>query len=129
MNEIIYKVLTPEQWASAQDGGPVEAPVDRADGYVHFSTARTLQETLRKWFFGVDGCRLLAFDPSDFGADLIWEPARGGELFPHVYGRVNAALVLATWRLDLGSEGFPTAPAEVVNGTWSPSTRTGGMTP
>ncbi|MBU6319345.1 MAG: DUF952 domain-containing protein [Alphaproteobacteria bacterium] len=129
MSEIIYKVLSPEQWASALGGAPVEAPVDRADGYVHFSTARTLQETLRKWFHGVEGCMLLAFDPADFGSDLIWEPARGGELFPHVYGRVDADKALATWRLEFGAEGYPIAPEEVLAGRWSPAIRTGGKTP
>lgn len=126
MSEFIYKVLTREQWASAQAGGPVEAPVDRADGYVHFSTAQTLQETLRKWFNGVEGCVLLAFDPSAFGSQLIWEPARGGDLFPHVYARVDLSGVLGTWRLDVGREGFPTAPEEVLNGRWSSGTDTGG---
>jgi uncharacterized protein (DUF952 family) len=110
MDSIIYKVLRSEEWAEALRGAPVEAPVDRADGYVHFSTAETLQDTLRKWFSGADGCMLAAFEAKSFGPALRWEPARGGVLFPHVYGRVRLADALGSWRLDMGPEGYPLAP-------------------
>ena len=68
MGQTIYKVLTAGQYASANAGGPVEAPIDVADGYVHFSTATQLQDTLSKWFKGQTGCVLVAFDADDFGA-------------------------------------------------------------
>ena len=70
MNATIYKVLTQEQWTLAANGGDVEAPVDARDGYVHFSTAATLQGTLDKWFYGAVGAVLLAFDADSFGAEL-----------------------------------------------------------
>ncbi|MEZ5937492.1 MAG: DUF952 domain-containing protein [Hyphomonadaceae bacterium] len=114
MDTKIYKVVTAEQWAEAQAGAPVRAPVDVADGYVHFSTAAQLQETLDKWFRGLDGCVLVEFSADDFSADLKWEPSRGGQLFPHVYGLVSARLAAAVWSLELGPEGAPLAPAEVV---------------
>jgi uncharacterized protein (DUF952 family) len=99
MGVTIYKVLTGEQWLRATEGELVQAPVDVADGYVHFSTATTLQGTLDKWFEGQDDCVLLAFDASAFGDTLRWEPSRGGELFPHVYGDVWAAQATARWPL------------------------------
>jgi uncharacterized protein (DUF952 family) len=113
MGRTIYKVLTAEQWAAGKAGGPVEAPVDIADGYVHFSTTAQLQATLSKWFKGQTGCVLVAFDADDFGADLKWEAARGGELFPHVYGPVSADQALAIWPLDTGPDGAPIAPADI----------------
>jgi uncharacterized protein (DUF952 family) len=113
MGQTIYKVLTAEQHASAKAGGPVEAPVDVADGYVHFSTATQLQGTLSKWFKGQTGCVLLAFDSDDFGAQLKWEKARDGDLFPHVYGRVLAKQSTATWDLAMGADGAPLAPQDV----------------
>jgi uncharacterized protein (DUF952 family) len=113
MGQTIYKVLTARQYASAKAGGPVEASVDVADGYVHFSTGAQLQGTLSKWFKGEMGCVLLAFDADDFGAELRWEAARGGDLFPHVYGRVSADQALAIWPLDTGPDGAPIAPADI----------------
>jgi uncharacterized protein (DUF952 family) len=113
MERLIYKVLTAEQWAAAEAGGPVKAPIDDADGYVHLSTASQLQETLDKWFRGVEGCVLAEFDAEDFARELKWEKSRGGELFPHVYGRINAGQARALWLLEMGPNGAPLAPEEI----------------
>lgn len=114
MGQTIYKVLTREQWEAAEKGALVSAPVDVADGYVHFSTSAQLQETLGKWFSGQEGCVLAAFHADDFGPDLRWEKSRGGDLFPHVYGPVRAHQAHALWLLELGEGGAPIAPDEVV---------------
>lgn len=115
MGRMIYKVLTAEQWAAAEAGGPVQAPVDVADGYVHFSTSGQLQETLSKWFKGKTGCVLASFDADDFGGELKWEKSRGGDLFPHVYGDVRAWQVRSLWLLETGPDDAPLAPDEVVH--------------
>jgi uncharacterized protein (DUF952 family) len=112
MGQTIYKVLTREQWAAAEAGAPVEAPIDVSDGYVHFSTGPQLQSTLSKWFKGQEGCVLAAFDAEDFERELKWEKARGGELFPHVYGLVRAGQAKTLWLLEMGEDGAPLAPEE-----------------
>ena len=114
MGRMIYKVLTSEQWAAAESGGPVRAPVDEKDGYVHFSTGAQLQDTLSKWFKGQKGCVLASFDADDFGPELKWEKSRGDDLFPHVYGDVRAWQVRSLWLLDMGEDGAPVAPEEVI---------------
>lgn len=114
MGQKIYKILTREQWAAAERGELVRAPVDVEDGYVHFSTCVQVQGTLSKWFRGQEGCVLAAFYVDEFGPDLKWEKARGGDLFPHVYGPVQAAQAHALWLLELGEDGAPVAPDEVV---------------
>jgi uncharacterized protein (DUF952 family) len=113
MGWTIYKVLTGEQWAAAEAGDPIRAPVDIADGFVHLSTAAQLQDTLDKWFKGQRGCVLLSFDADDFGPQIRWEPARGGDLFPHVYGDVWASQARSRWPLELGEDGAPLAPVEI----------------
>jgi uncharacterized protein (DUF952 family) len=113
MGRMIYKVLTSEQWAAAESGGPVRAPVDVKDGYIHFSTSDQLQETLGKWFKGQKDCVLASFDVDDFGPELKWEKSRGGDLFPHVYGDVRAWQVRSLWLLEMGEDGAPLAPDEV----------------
>lgn len=107
---LIYKVLTAKQWTTACSGALVEAPVDQRDGYVHFSTASTLQGTLAKWFRGQEGCVLVAFRSDVFGDSLRWEKSRGEELFPHVYGPVHAARAVQVWQLNLGDDGIPETP-------------------
>jgi uncharacterized protein (DUF952 family) len=85
--QFVYKIATEAAFAPSR-GGPSFAgmPIDAADGYMHFSTATQLPETLRLHFAGQGDLVLLAVRTADLGADLVWEPSRGGALFPHLYG-------------------------------------------
>ena len=59
----IYKIFRTDEWQALRDTGETAgAPVDLADGYVHFSTATQAAETAAKHFAGVDGLFLLAVD-------------------------------------------------------------------
>ena len=92
---LIYKILTADQWADLQSKGVTDgAPVDVADGFVHFSTAEQAAETAAKHFAGQDNLRLLAMDSDHLGSDLKWETSRGGALFPHLYGPLKLDDVL-----------------------------------
>jgi uncharacterized protein (DUF952 family) len=82
---LIYKIFRSPEWDAMQaDGSTAGAPVDLADGYIHFSTAETVAATTAKYFAGVEGLWLIAADSAALEADLRWEPARG-TLFPHLY--------------------------------------------
>ena len=77
------------------DGETEGAPIDVADGYVHFSTAAQLPGTLGKHFSGEAGLWVLDIDEARLGEALRWEPARGGDLFPHLYRRLRVADIVA----------------------------------
>lgn len=114
MTQTIYKVLTAHQLAAVEAGGPMQAPIDITDGYVHFSTSRQVQETLSKWFRGQKGCVLVAVNGEDFGPDLKWEVSRGGDHFPHVYAEVREYHISSIWPLDeFDADGAPLAPDDV----------------
>ena len=85
--EFVYKIATEAAFAPARNGASFAGmPIDAKDGYMHFSTADQLAETLRLHFAGQAGLVLLAIRSADLGADLVWEPSRDGALFPHLYG-------------------------------------------
>lgn len=85
--QFIYKIATRASYAPAREiGAYAGMPVDAADGYMHFSTAAQLAETLRLHFAGQADLVLLAVEAAKLGDDLVWEPSRGGTLFPHLYG-------------------------------------------
>lgn len=92
---LAYKVLRANEWADLQAGDFKGAAVDVADGFVHLSTAGQLAETLAKHFAGVSGLVVAAVDLDVFGEAVRWEVSRGGELFPHLYGRLTMAAVVA----------------------------------
>lgn len=103
---LIYKILTADQWADLQAAGQTPgAPIDVADGFVHFSTAEQVAETAAKHFAGQDGLQLLALEADTLGAALKWEPSRGGALFPHLYGPLKLADVIWSRPMPLGSDG------------------------
>ncbi|TJZ94022.1 DUF952 domain-containing protein [Paracoccus gahaiensis] len=98
----IYKVLRAPEWAQMQrDGQTAGAPVDLADGYVHLSTAEQLPVTLERHFAKAEGLVLLACAAERMGADLRWEPSRGGALFPHLYRALAMSDVLWSRPLPL----------------------------
>lgn len=83
---LIYKIFRADEWADLAEAGTTRgAPVDLADGFVHFSTAETVAETAARHFAGEDALVLVACEADAMGAALIWEPSRGGALFPHLY--------------------------------------------
>lgn len=107
---LIYKILTSDQWSDLQDRKETSgAPVDIADGFVHFSTAEQAAETAAKHFSGQTDLWLLAFDSDALDDLLKWEPSRGGQLFPHLYGPMRLADVTWSRPLPLGVDGheFP----------------------
>lgn len=83
---LIYKIFQSSEWAALQKTGETDgAPVDLADGFIHFSTAQQVGETAAKHFANLDNLFLAAVDPASMGTDLKWEVSRGGAEFPHLY--------------------------------------------
>lgn len=83
---LIYKIFRAPEWQVLVDHGETTgAPIDIADGYVHFSTAEQAAETAAKHFAGEAELTLLALEAEALGEALKWEVSRGGALFPHLY--------------------------------------------
>jgi uncharacterized protein (DUF952 family) len=102
----LYKILPRALWQAAERAGRLTgAPVDVADGYIHFSTAAQVQETAARHFAGQHDLVLVAVDAKLLGEALKWEPSRGGALFPHLYGPLDLAAVAGVWPLPLGPDG------------------------
>lgn len=108
-----YKLLTPDDWTRAQALGHTDSAVDRADGYVHLSTADQADETARRYFAGEAGIVLLEFDLEALDADIRWEPSRGGALFPHIYGDLEIVNATRRWTLDQSPDGAPILPKDL----------------
>ncbi|WP_305984384.1 DUF952 domain-containing protein [Roseibium sp. MMSF_3544] len=97
---LIFKIVPRSMWQDAVEKGVFQgAPVDLADGFIHFSTADQVRETASKHFSGQTDLLLAAFDAAVFGDALKWEPSRGGALFPHLYAELQPSV--AVWVKDL----------------------------
>ena len=101
-----YKVLTSGQMAELlADGCFAGAPIDLADGYIHLSTAAQLAKTVAKHFAGQTGLHIAAVDLGQLGQTIRWEPSRGGQLFPHIYGVLPMAAVTGLSSLEFQNDG------------------------
>lgn len=104
---LIYKIAPRALWDTAITKGVFEgAPVDLADGFIHFSTAGQASETAARHFAGQDDLLLICLDGGQFGAALRYEPSRGGDLFPHLYGTFRPQDALWVKPLPLGEDGL-----------------------
>ncbi len=111
---LIYKILRAPEWEAFEAAGVTAgAPIDLEDGYIHFSTGAQVAETAAKYFAGTEGLVLVAVEVDRLGADLKWEPARSGALFPHLYRDLDATDVAWTRPLPLGPDGPHAFPAEM----------------
>jgi uncharacterized protein (DUF952 family) len=112
MTQMIYHMCRADEWAEAvATGSYAGSSQDKADGFIHFSTAAQIVESARRHRAGQDGLLLLAIDPAMLGDRLKWEASRSGDLFPHVYGVIDPAESARVEPLPLGQSGeheFPT---------------------
>ncbi len=111
MTTRIYKIATRAQWEEATECVTFRgAPVDLADGYIHFSTAEQVEETAARHFHGQKQLLLIAIEAEALGQALKWERSRGGALFPHLYGEFDPEQALSVLELqdcEDGGHKFP----------------------
>ena len=108
---LVYKICPRALWNQAERDGVFRgAPVDRADGFIHFSTAEQVRETAAKHFAGASDLVLVAVAAEQLGAALKWEPSRGGALFPHLYGPLRLTAVRWVQALLLDDDGRHVLP-------------------
>jgi uncharacterized protein (DUF952 family) len=107
---LIYKIFRRSEWDDFRAAGETQgAPVDRADGFIHFSTAAQVAETAARHFATESDLVLVALEADRLGPELRWEPSRGGQLFPHLYRPLRLTEVIWDKSLPLGATGhiFP----------------------
>lgn len=111
MHATIYKIAPETLWREAQAEGRFDgAPVDLTDGFIHFSTREQAIETAMRHFSGQTGLMLIAVDAGALGEKLVFEPSRGGALFPHLYGPMPLSAVKWVKPLPLGTDGSHAFP-------------------
>ncbi len=103
---LIFKICPENLWRAAEDAGAFAgSPVDRSDGFIHFSTAAQAAETAALHFSGQADLVLVAVEAEALGDALRHEPSRGGALFPHLYGPLPLSAVRWVKPLRLGPDG------------------------
>lgn len=107
----IFKICPRSAWDDAcRDGRYAGSGDDKRDGFIHFSARHQVAATAAKYFRGQQDLVLVAIDAQRLGDNLKWEPSRGGDLFPHLYGDLDPASARAVLHLELDVDGNPIIP-------------------
>ena len=110
MTDFIYKICPQGAFREAESSGELEPSAhDARDGFIHLSTQAQVRGTLERHFSGQRGLVLLRVAVDRLpAAELRWEPARDGQLFPHVYGALPVSAVVEVTMLgDDAPGGLP----------------------
>jgi len=117
---LIYHMCKARDWEAARAGGRYPGSGDDvADGFMHFSTAGQIAQSAALHRAGVHDLLLISLNADDLGAALKWEPSRGGQLFPHLYGELDITLALGARPLPVGEDGYHVFPDGIP--AWRPA--------
>ena len=113
---LIYHMCRADEWSAAEAAGSYGgSSQDQTDGFIHFSTAKQVRESATKHRAGQDGLVLLTVACDLLGRSLKWEPSRGDQLFPHLYGSLPVSAVQKSDPLPIGDNGLHIFPDHVPN--------------
>lgn len=99
-SQFIYKICQKTEWEQARETGVYTgSTVDKEDGFIHFSPIDLLKSTAEKYFKNQDAV-ILEVNTKSLN-HIKWEEARGGSLFPHLYGNLNVRQVVRIYDLKL----------------------------
>ena len=96
---LIFKIFRISEWTQLQTQKSTKgAPIDVADGYIHFSGADTVAKTAALYFADASDLMLIAVQADELD-NLKWEASRGDKLFPHLYRELTMQDVV--WAVPL----------------------------
>jgi len=111
MPQPVYKILAEAALDAAKSEGRfLGTGDDLRDGFIHLSAVHQVAGTLAKYYAGEEDLLLVALDPDRLGENLKWEPSRGGDLFPHLYGPLPLDAILSVERLELDDDNHHILP-------------------
>lgn len=116
LSDSIYRLFVPSDWAILTQSGVFYGHAeDLRDGFIHFSTAHTLIGTALHHYAGHPYLILAQIPCTDVQAELKWELARDGDLFPHLYAPLYYSAVSHFWLLSARADGEYNFPSWLVS--------------
>ena len=113
---IIYHLTSGEAWAAAQAASEYEAPSLADEGFIHCSGDE--EQTLRvveRLYAGVSDLLVLDVDTERLRAEVNREPSRSGEVYPHIYGKINLDAVVGVRDITVDADGKHSISRETAN--------------
>jgi uncharacterized protein (DUF952 family) len=101
---VIYHVTTEKEWASYGKAEEYAPEAYEREAFVHTCHLHQLKGVLERYFKGQPDLLLLHIAEEKLTSACKHEAAVGGELFPHIYGRINKTAIV---KITRGTASFP----------------------
>ncbi len=96
----ILHLITDQDWASARNGLDWRPPSLEAEGFIHCSEDwNQVRGVVRRLYPGRTDMLVLEVETGQLQAQVVREPSRSGEIYPHIYGPLNLDAVAAVWQV------------------------------
>ena len=111
---MIYHILSGADWEAAAGGDFYRGDTLDTEGFIHCSTAEQVVDTANFLFRGREDLLLLEIDEARLSAEVRYEDAGDGRLFPHIYGPMEVAAVVRVVEFPPGPDGRFSLPERVI---------------
>jgi uncharacterized protein (DUF952 family) len=91
----IYHIVLPEVWETFRDEADYEAESLSTEGFIHCSYRNQLEDVLQRYYKDAGKVLILTINPHFLKSPLIAEPSTNREVYPHIYGKINRAAIVA----------------------------------
>ena len=103
--KFIYKIINTDELKNAKLLGTYSgSSKDIQDGYIHFSGEDQVEGTLKKYYANQKDLVLLKVETLKLD-HLIWEQASDGNMFPHLYSKLDLSYVIEEVEISLDKNG------------------------
>lgn len=92
---LIYHIVLPESWVEFTDEYEYEAESLMSEGFIHCSYRNQLDDVLQRYYSNTERVLILSINPHLLTSELIAEPSTNGEIYPHIYGKINKSAIVA----------------------------------
>ena len=104
---LIFHLTYKHAWEAARSAGEYAAPSLVEEGFIHCSKdVLQLLKVAARLYPGETGLMVLDVDLEELKSPLKNEPSRSGEIYPHIYGMLNADAVVRERALEVGADGL-----------------------
>ena len=109
----IYKIIGNDELEKAKLSGEyLGSSKDIQDGYIHFSGQDQVASTLKKYYSGIENLILLKVETLKLD-HLVWEQASDGNMFPHLYSKLDLSNVVEEIEISRNENGNHKLPKKL----------------
>ncbi|MDM7922230.1 MAG: DUF952 domain-containing protein [Pyrinomonadaceae bacterium] len=97
----IYHVVLPAVWESYKTKPSYQTESLHTEGFIHCSYENQVDDVLKRYYSNARRVLILKIDSEKLLSKLVEEPSTGGEIYPHIYGRLNHNAVVSIEERDI----------------------------